>query len=100
MPVLDPDELESRLESEADAALSEAGMNLHDSQEQLLKPVHKLGMENGLMPRLSDRPGGAGNLRYWVVGNELGWTGIHQKLDEYVESAKIGNRSINEFIVF
>lgn len=82
LPLLIPHDLEAYLEHQAGDALSQAHPDFIVSQDRLLMPVHEIGHGTIILPDLHDQATAAGNLRYWVIGNELMWAGIHSTLDE------------------
>ena len=84
MPVLIPYDLEQSLVQIVSDALDE--VRLSDSQlEQILIPVHEQGKGTAIIPDLQDTAGPNGNVRFWVVGNELMWAGIDRRIDEVFE---------------
>lgn len=84
LPLVIPHDLEACLERQMGNALSQAQPTLPMSQDRLLIPVHEMGQGTIVLPDLQDQAGSSGNMRYWVIGNELMWAGIHRRLDEYV----------------
>ncbi|KAI9782981.1 MAG: hypothetical protein M1816_001641 [Peltula sp. TS41687] len=85
LPLLIPYDLEAYLEHQAEDVLSQAQLGCTISQDRLMIPVHQAGRGTHILPDLHDQTTASGNVRYWVIGNELMWQGIHRTLDEVVE---------------
>lgn len=84
MPVIIPYDLEQSLVQTMSDALDEAGLS-EGQLDQFLIPVHEQGKGTAIIPDLQDTAGPTGNVRIWVIGNELMWAGIDRRIDEVFE---------------
>ena len=84
IPVEIPFKLEEYISSLVSPILEEANIyNGNEGERRLLIPIHELGKGTSIIPDLVDSVT-EGNLRYWVIGNDLMWAGIDRTIDEYV----------------
>ena len=82
IPVVIPYDLEEFIQQTFRDALVEAGIDVDGSQDRLLIPVHVPGQGNHNLPDVPENTEAVGNVRYWVVGNEVMWAGIDRRIDE------------------
>ncbi|KAI9759755.1 MAG: hypothetical protein M4579_002140 [Chaenotheca gracillima] len=85
LPVIIPYDLESTFEDMFSSVGQDADHSSIKSQDRLLIPVHTSGRGTTIIPDLREEPGLNGNIRYWVIGNEIMWSGIDRKIDEMFE---------------
>lgn len=78
-PLIIPHDLEKTIHEYVSAALDDSGAH------RVLIPVHVPGQSTSRIPDLHDTTNHPGNLRYWVISNELMWTGIDPRIDEVFE---------------
>jgi len=84
MPLIIPYDLEQFVHQLVSDALNDAGI-LNGEMEQVLIPVHEQGKGTAILPDLQDTAAPSGNVRFWVIGNELMWAGIDRRIDEVFE---------------
>ncbi|KAI9876534.1 MAG: hypothetical protein M1830_006297 [Pleopsidium flavum] len=84
MPVVIPYDLEQFIHQIVSDALSDAGI-LNGDMEQVLIPIHEQGKGTAILSDLQDTAAPSGNVRFWVIGNELMWAGIDRRIDEVFE---------------
>lgn len=84
MPLIIPYDLEQFINQLVSDALSDAGLSDGQS-EQVLIPVHEQGKGTAILSDIQDTAGQSGNVRFWVMGNELMWAGIDRRIDEVFE---------------
>ncbi|MCJ1367625.1 hypothetical protein MMC16_006759 [Acarospora aff. strigata] len=84
MPVIIPYDLEQFVDQLVTDALDDAGISDGRSERTLI-PIHEQGKGTAIIPDLPDTLDASGNLRVWVIGNELMWAGIDRRIDEVFE---------------
>lgn len=84
MPLIIPYELEQFIHQLVADALTDAGMAA-DGLLPILIPVHEPGKGTAILPDLHETVEPSGNIRFWVVGNELMWAGLDRRIDEVFE---------------
>lgn len=84
MPLVIPYDLEQFIHQLVSDALSDAGLSIGAS-EPLLIPVHEQGKGTAILPDLQETVATTGNIRFWVIGNQLMWAGIDRRIDEAFE---------------
>lgn len=89
LPLAIPYDLEDWIERWTREALDDAGVDISESQNRLLIPVHEMGHGTHLLPDLEDNAEPMGNIRYWLLGNEIMWAGIDRRIDEYGVTVEI-----------
>lgn len=84
MPIAIPYDLEQSLVQIVSDALEERGLS-DGRLDQFLIPIHEQGKGTAIIPDLQDTAGPTGNIRFWVINNELMWAGIDRRIDEVFE---------------
>ena len=84
LPLKIPYDLEQSLVQLVSDAWDAAGLSDGQS-DQFLIPVHEQGKGTAIIPDLRETAGPSGNIRIWVIGNELMWAGTDRRIDEVFE---------------
>ena len=77
IPLMIPITLEKDFEQMFEAALQDSRVDVDHSQTNLLIPVHP-----GDVQTFQDNFDEMGDIRFWLLGNEIMWAGIDRRIDE------------------
>jgi hypothetical protein len=82
-PLEIPFELEDYISHLIRDALDDHGIrNGRRPGDRILIPARENGLPVGNIPDLPETTGPEGNLRIWVIDNDLLWTGVDRRIDE------------------
>jgi hypothetical protein len=79
VPVIIPYDLEQHISQVVNDVREDSGVEI----PEFLIPIHEQGKGSGLIPDYTETTDSKiGNIKYWVLSNEMMWRGIHPRIDE------------------